>query len=179
MGTGALNCAMPDVNAAIRVSDIDAVSRAAIAALRLRNEQLNSIAVKDFDWSDLIPVTTTGLFGIRSAHGAATFTFNLGHLVANPAFLQFNGTTWAGVYPRDPSLGMNHTKVKACWLAYAKAAATEHAGGGIPAGIEFSGHAGARIVFMYVSDIVLYTPDHYVTWSLVCEDNGNPLRTMP
>lgn len=164
---------MPDVNQTITYNQLDSTLKTAIDNIRARNQKLSGKSVADLDLGNLpFCNASDGMDGIRSSHGQAQFTFNIAD------FHQFNGVTWVGRYPQTPSLATAHAKVKACWLDYARRYATDHAKGQIPALIEFSGKQGSRVLLHYMSDFVLYTPNHYTTYYLVTENDGTLLRTM-
>lgn len=167
---------MPNVDDVIEVSELDLVSQDVVQNIRERNVSLGSVEVREMDFKHLYVAVSDGFYGIRSSHGAESFTFQLGG--KGSAFAAFAGTTWVGTFRGQPSLATSNAKIKVNWLSYAKVAATEHAKGGIPACIEFSGKGGARVLYMYMADLMLYTPDHYSTFLLVTE-NGVPLKAMP
>ncbi|HEX8671721.1 MAG TPA: hypothetical protein VF710_07520 [Longimicrobium sp.] len=158
---------MPIVDHTIAFGTLPGIEQQTITNIRNRNAAIAVKALGKEDYAFLGAVASAGFAGIRSAHGIMSLEIR----PLNRTIVTRYGK------PGFPSMSGEHMKVKYCWFSYAESAATGHAHGKIPTLIEFSGTGAGRIIFDYVRDLVIYTPDHYTTYQLVTE-NGAPLRTM-
>ncbi|GHD56175.1 hypothetical protein [Jeongeupia chitinilytica] len=154
------------------LSALPVKEQSVITQIRNTNARI-ATEVGKIDFSYPGATAAYGFDGIRSAHGIANMTISFGNI----GFVRT-------LYRSRPDIGglyvaasLARKKVKLCWMSYAEAAATGHAGGAIPTLIEFSGTGGGRIMLEYARDLVIYTPDHYANYSLVTE-HGQPARTM-
>lgn len=164
---------MAVINAEMAIGTLPAREQEVIGEIRQRNAEIADGRIK-LDPSYYGAAASFGFDGIRSAHG-----IGLLDITTRP------NMRYVTLYAKRGKIGdlyvsesMTKKKVKLCWLTYAEASATEHAGGQIPTLVEFSGSGGGRIILEYARDLIIYTPDHYGTYYLVTE-GGNPARTMP
>jgi hypothetical protein len=163
---------MAVVNAEIDIGALPAKEQLVIAEIQQRNTDIanGTIKIERNEWG---VAASLGFFGIRSSHGIGLLDITTRNM------------RLVTVYPKRGTIGdlyvresLTRKKVKLCWLEYAESSATEHAHGGIPTLVEFSGSSGGRIILEYARDLIIYTPDHYGTYYLVTA-HGEPVRTIP
>jgi len=156
---------MPTVNMTLDVNAIANESLVVIAKVQHRNATLRSQPTPLADPSYLGHLVSQGM-GIRSAHGNRQLS------------VFCDGVTKPTVYDIQDFPNLGGSIWRYSWMHYARGAATDHARGGIPTLIEFNGglgQGGARILYEYVRNCFVYTPDHYTTMYLVTQ-NGVPVR---